>query len=66
MRLLLPNWSKRRVSSSLGDVWVFVVVAGIELLVLTGATFDSEVKFMLILLRWPRCLPVVMVYGLPF
>lgn len=45
---------------------MFVAVAGIELLVLTGATFDSEMKFMLILLRWPRCLPVVIVYGLTF
>jgi len=45
---------------------VFVAGAVIVLLVLTGATFDSEIKFMLILLRWPRCLPVVIVYGLPF
>lgn len=42
------------------------VGAVIVLLVLTCATFDSDIKLMLILLRWPRYLPVVIVYGLPF
>ena len=45
---------------------MIAVGATIVLLVLTCATFDSDIKLMLILLRWPRYLPVVIVYCLPF